>query len=37
MEFQKRLDEMVEKISSIESKRIKIGELLRKINDSFDL
>ena len=37
MGFQERLDEMVKKISSMESKRIKVGELLRKINDSFKI
>lgn len=34
-EFQKRLDEIAEKITYIESKRISIGKLLRKMNDSF--
>lgn len=35
--FQKRLDEIVEKISYMESRRIKIGKFLREINDSFEI
>ncbi len=35
--FQKRLDEIVEKINFIESKRMKIGNFLIKLNDSFKI
>jgi len=35
--FQKRLDEIVDKISYLESRRIKIGKILREINDSFKI
>jgi len=35
--FQKRLDEIVNKISFLESRRIKIGKFLREINDSFKM
>jgi hypothetical protein len=35
--FQKRLDEIINKISYFESRRIKIGKFLREINDSFKI
>jgi hypothetical protein len=35
--FQKRLDEIIDKISYFESRRIKIGKFLREINDSFKI
>lgn len=35
--FQKRLDEIVDKISYLESRRIKIGKFLREINESFKI
>jgi hypothetical protein len=35
--FQKRLDEIVDKISYLESRRIKMGKFLREINDSFKI
>lgn len=36
-DFQKRLDEIVEKISYIESNRMKIGSFLREINDKLKI
>ena len=33
--FQKRLDEIIDKISYLESRRIKMGKFLREINESF--
>ena len=35
--FQKRLDEIIDKIGYFESRRIKIGKFLREINDSFKI
>jgi len=35
--FQKRLDEIVDKVSYLESRRIKIGKFLKEINDSFKI
>lgn len=35
--FQERLDEIVDKISYLESKRINIGKFLKEINDSFKI
>ncbi len=35
--FQKRLDEIIDKISYLESRRIKIGKFLREINDSLKI
>lgn len=35
--FQKRLDEIIDKIGYFESRRIKIGQFLREINDSFKI
>ncbi|MDI6825658.1 MAG: DNA double-strand break repair nuclease NurA [Candidatus Aenigmarchaeota archaeon] len=33
--FQKRLDEIIDKISYLETRRIKMGNFLKEINDSF--
>lgn len=35
--FQERLDEIVDKISYLESKRINVGKFLKEINDSFKI
>jgi len=35
--FHKRLEELIEKISFLESRRIKIGRFLKEINDSFKI
>jgi len=35
--FQKRLDEIIDKISYLESRRVKIGKFLREINESFKI
>lgn len=35
--FQERLDEIIDKISYLESRRIKMGKFLREINDSFKI
>ena len=35
--FQKRLDEIIDKISYLESRRIKIGKFLREINSSLNI
>ena len=35
--FQKRLDEIINKIGYLESRRIKIGKFLREINNSFKI
>jgi hypothetical protein len=35
--FQERLDEIIEKIGYLESRRIKIGAFLKEINDSFKI
>jgi len=35
--FQKRLDEIIDKVSYLESRRIKIGKFLKEINDSFKI
>jgi len=36
-EFQNKLNEIVERINFIESRRVKFGKFLRKINDSFKI
>jgi hypothetical protein len=35
--FQKRLDEIVDKLNYLETRRIKIGNFLKEINDSFKI
>lgn len=35
--FQERLDEIIDKIGYLESRRIKMGIFLKEINDSFKI
>ncbi|MEM5793425.1 MAG: DNA double-strand break repair nuclease NurA [Candidatus Aenigmatarchaeota archaeon] len=37
MDFQKRLEEIIERINFLETKRIKLGRFLRKINEDFNI